>query len=155
MLTIEVQRSDATQAMTTLKTAFRSNPRGWVALKMCYVNPTAFASALSEYVLRKYLCLSTDPYHCRPDHSLVRATMYQAHRNQSHNNYRSHRHKEYLRHRRYNAMVHKDDFKKVREYLNTNLQQLVSTYIPEDIPSHPDGPPSVMMTRVEMNCISL
>jgi hypothetical protein len=32
--------------MTTLKIAFRSNPRGWEAAKMRYVNPIALASAL-------------------------------------------------------------------------------------------------------------
>jgi hypothetical protein len=46
---------------------------------------------------------------------------------------------------RYNVMVHKDTFKKLREHLNTNLQEMMSTYIPEDVSSHPDGLPSVMM----------
>ena len=42
-------------------------------------------------------------------------------------------------------MVYKDTFKKVREYLTTNLQEMINTYVPEDTPSHDDGLPSVMM----------
>ena len=133
--------------MTTLKTAFRSNPRGWVAAKMRYVNPTAFASALhyqntclaNTYVvplthitadqithLREPLCIKLTEINLTVIIDIVDT-------------------KHTPSTGRYNVMVHKDNFKKVQEYLHTNLQQLVNTYVPEDIPSHPDGPPFVMM----------
>jgi hypothetical protein len=128
--------------MTTLKTVFRSNPRGWVAAKILHVNPKAFASALhyqntclaNNYVvqltriteeqmshLRKPICQNIPAILDIVDTKHTPTTG------------------------RYNVMVHKDAFKKVREYLNTNLQEMMSTYVPEDIPSHPDGSPSVMM----------
>ena len=140
--TIEVQRSDATQAMTTLKTAFRSNPRGWVAAKMRYVNPKAFAAAIhyqntclaNNYVvqlthiteeqmsnLREPMCQNIPGIFDIVDTKHTPTTG------------------------RYNVMVYKDTFKKVREYLTTNLQEMINTYVPEDTPSHDDGLPSVMM----------